>query len=140
MSTFVDSCFFVALLNNRDEKHVDAKKILSLLRSNQYGALVTTDYIVDEVLTTIWGHTHRKDFVINAYNIICKKPEFVQFKKITDQHFGLSWQKWEQIAEWPKKPLSFTDCTILAFMELEKVVNLVTFDSEFDGLVNILKI
>ena len=136
----MDSCFFVALLNNRDEKHVDAKKILKLLRNNHYGALVTTDYIVDEVITTIWGHTHRKDFVINAYNIIYKKPEFVQFKKITDQHFQLSWQKWEQITEWPKKPLSFTDCTILAFMELENVEILVTFDTEFDGLVNMLKI
>ncbi len=39
-----------------------------------------------------------------------------------------------------KKFLCFTDCMILAFMELEKVVNLVTFDTEFDGLINILKI
>lgn len=140
MSPFVDSCFFVALLNNRDENHVAAKKILNLLRNNQYGTLVTTDYIVDEVLTTIWGYTHRKDLVINAYNITCNKPEFVQFKKINDQHFNLSWQKWERMAEWSRKPLSFTDCTILAYMELEKVEHLVTFDTEFEGLVNILEI
>ncbi len=55
MLTFMDSCFFVTLLNNHDEKHVDAKKTLNLLKNSQYGALVTTDYIVDEVLTTIWA-------------------------------------------------------------------------------------
>ncbi len=53
MSVFTDSRFFVALMNTRDQKHEDTKKILNLLKNNQYGALVTSDYIVDEVLTTI---------------------------------------------------------------------------------------
>ena len=140
MSTFLDSCFFVALLNTRDENHNNAKKLLKELKKVEYGSLLTTDYIVDEVLTTIWGHTHRKDLVINAYQVTCQKPEFVQFKKISDQHFGTSWKKWEQLADWPKKPLSFTDCTILAYMDLENIEFLVTFDNEFEGLVNTVKI
>lgn len=140
MSTFLDSCFFVALLNTRDEKHDNAKELLKVLKETKYGSLLTTDYVVDEVLTTIWGHTHRKDLVINAYKVTCQKPEFVQFKKIEDKHFEISWKKWEQLAEWPKKPLSFTDCTILAYMESENIEFLVTFDDEFDGLVNIVKI
>ncbi len=140
MSTFLDSCFFVALLNTRDEKHEDAKKLLQELKKAEYGSLLTTDYVVDEVLTTVWGHTHRKDLVITAYQVTCQKPEFVQFKKLQDQHFGISWRKWEQLAEWPNKPLSFTDCTILAYMESQKIDFLVTFDSQFDGLANIIKI
>ncbi len=140
MSTFLDSCFFVALLNTRDEKHDNAKKLLKMLKKAKYGSLITTDYVVDEVFTTIWGHTHRKDLVINAYKLTCQKPEFVQFKKIEDKHFGISWKKWKQLAEWPKKPLSFTDCTILAFIESENIEFLVTFDDEFDGLTNIVKI
>ncbi|MFX0185606.1 MAG: hypothetical protein ACFE95_21185 [Candidatus Hodarchaeota archaeon] len=43
-------------------------------------------------------------------------------------------------AEWPKKPLNFTDCTLLAYMELENIEFFVTFDNEFNGLVNIVKI
>ncbi len=45
-----------------------------------------------------------------------------------------------QLAEWPKKPLSFTNCTIITYMESEKIDFLVTFDTEFDGLANIVKI
>ena len=140
MSTFLDSCFFVALLNTRDENHNNAKKLFIELKKVEYGSLLTTDYIVDEVLSTIWGHTHRKDLVINAYRVTCQKPEFVQFKKINDQHFGTSWKKWEQLADWPKKPLSFTDCTILAYMDLENIEFLATFDNEFEGLVKTVKI
>jgi predicted nucleic acid-binding protein len=140
MTTLLDSCFFVALLNLRDEKHNDAKKLLKVLKEAKYGSLQTTDYVVDEVLTTIWGHTHRKDLVINAYKVTCQKPEFVQFKKIKNKHFGISWEKWKQLAEWPKKPLSFTDCTILAYMEIENIEFLATFDTEFDGLVKIVNI
>jgi len=94
MSTFLDSCFFVALLNTRDEKHDNAKKLLKMLKKAKYGSLITTDYVVDEVFTTIWGHTHRKDLVINAYKLTCQKPEFVQFKKIENKHFDISWKKW----------------------------------------------
>ena len=140
MSTFLDSCFFVALLNTRDEKHDDARKLLKMLKDTKYGSLVTTDYVVDEVLTTIWGHTHRKDLVINAYKITCQKPEFVQFKKIQDKHFSISWKKWKQLAEWPKKALSFTDCTILAFIESENIEFLATFDNEFDGLIKTVRV
>ncbi|MHA2112378.1 MAG: PIN domain-containing protein [Candidatus Hodarchaeales archaeon] len=39
-----------------------------------------------------------------------------------------------------KKPLNFTDCTILAYMESEKIDFLVTFDTEFDSLANIVRI
>ena len=140
MSTFLDSCFFVALLNIRDEKHGDAKKLLEELKKAKYGSLLTTDYIVDEVLTTIWGHTHRKDLVINAYTLTCQEPNFVQFKKVKDQHFEIAWKKWKQLAEWPKKPLSFTDCTILAYMVVENIEFLVTFDAEFKGLINIVDV
>lgn len=140
MSTFLDSGFFIGLLNKRDENHDRAKKLLKVLKDPMYGSLLTTDYIVDEVLTTIWGHTHRKDLVINAYQVTCQKPEFVHFKRLEDKHFVSSWKKWKQIAEWPKRPLSFTDCTILAYMESENTEYLVTFDDEFDGLVNIAKI
>ena len=138
MSTFLDSCFFVALLNTRDEQHKKAKNFLNKLKKPEFGSLLTTDYIVDEVLTTIWAHTRRKDLVIKAYNTTCQKPEFVKFKKIENKHFKLSWEKWEHLAEWPKRPLSFTDCTILAFMELENIKHLVTFDDEFSGLVNLV--
>lgn len=135
MTTFLDSNFFIALLNTRDEKHEEAKNKLITLKDTKFGSLVTTDYVVDEVITTIWGQTHRKDLVKKAYSLICQTPRFVQFKKISLDHLTLTWEKWVQLAEWPKRPLSFTDCTILAFMELENVEYLLTFDSEFNGLV-----
>ncbi|MDH5403517.1 MAG: hypothetical protein OEY49_13565 [Candidatus Heimdallarchaeota archaeon] len=39
--------------------------------------------------------------------------------------------------EWPKRPLSFTDCHILAICEWVNIKTLLTFDDEFNGLISI---
>ena len=138
MTIFIDSGVFVALLNKRDKKHPQANKLLRKLKDNSFGMRVTTDYVLDEVITTLWARTHRKDIIIKAYRMIRQTPPFVHFKFFSQEWLDLAWEKWQDFAKWPEKPLSFTDCTILAFMEREKVSFLASFDSEFDGLVTIL--
>jgi predicted nucleic acid-binding protein len=139
MKTFLDSSFFVGLLNTRDRNHEESKAILRRLKEEEYGTLVATDYILDEVITTVWAQTNRKEPVRKAYRLIYETPRFVNCEKVSDQMLGSAWEKWEKYAEWPKKPLSFTDCTILAFMESENVEYLVTFDSEFNGIVETVR-
>ena len=135
MSVFLDSGFFIALLNSRDARHSEAKDILIRLKETAIGSRITTDYVLDEVVTTLWGSTHRKDIVKKAYDLICKTPAFVKLNYFPKEQLERAWSKWVNFAEYPKHPLSFTDCTILVFMEIQKIDYLITFDSEFKGLV-----
>ncbi|MHA1973192.1 MAG: type II toxin-antitoxin system VapC family toxin [Candidatus Hodarchaeales archaeon] len=138
MTTFLDSCFFISLLNSRDENHKISLALLQKFKNEKFGKLLTSDYILDEVITTIWGHTHNKNLVIRAYKTICHKPEFVSLRLIKNTHLVLAWERWNKFSDWPKRPLSFTDCTTLSLMEIEKINHLVTFDNEFMGLVSII--
>lgn len=138
MAVFMDSGIFIALLNQRDKNHDQAKKLLQKLKNPDFGPRITTDYVLDEVVTTLWARTHRKSTVAKAYHLIRDTPEFVLFKDFSSELLGQAWEKWQTYAQWPEKPLSFTDCTILAFMEKEKITYLTTFDAEFDGLVTVI--
>lgn len=135
MSVFLDSGFFIALLNKRDAKHSEAQDILIRLKEKTRGFRMTIDYILNEVITTLWGSTYRKDVVKKAYQLICETPTFVTLKHFPKEQLEPTWQKWVNLAEYPKRPLSFTDCMILVFMESQKIEYLVSFDSEFKGLI-----
>ena len=135
MTVFLDSNYFVALLNTRDNNHNQAMILLERLKDPTWGERLTTDYILDEVVTTIWSQTHRKELVKKAYNLIWNTPQFVRLQLLTKPQLELAYKKWIKLAEWPKRPLSYTDCTILSIMETQEITHLLSFDAEFDGLV-----
>ncbi|MHA1861510.1 MAG: type II toxin-antitoxin system VapC family toxin [Candidatus Ranarchaeia archaeon] len=139
MTVFLDSNFFVAILNTRDHNYKRALTFLDRFKAGDLGARLTSDYVLDEVITTIWSQTHRKDLVVKAYELICNTPDFVHIQIITKGCLALAYNKWKQFAEWPKRPLSYTDCTILAMMETQNIDQLLSFDEEFEGLVPRLK-
>ena len=139
MAVFMDSNIFIALLNSRDKYHTSAKLLLTELKKPEYGMRVTTDYVLDEVLTTLWIHTHQKNIVTKAYNLLRHTPEFIGMEYMTPHMLDIAWTKWETLAKWPKKPLSFTDCCILSYMEKNDVKYLASFDSDFEGLATLVE-
>ncbi len=137
LTTILDTCFILALFNIKDVNHERARIILEQLKQHNYGRLYITDYILDEVITTIWAHTHRKDLVVKIYNQL-QDQEFVTLHYLNKPLLDITWNKWKQYASWPKKPLSFTDVSIIAVMKTLGIQYLVSFDSEFKGIVEII--
>ena len=138
MTVFIDSNIIIALLNSRDKNHSRAKEILTELKDPKFGMRITSDYILDEVVTTLWAHTHQKSIVNKAYNLLCHTPEFIKFEYTTPMVLDIAWEKWKQFAKWPEKPLSFTDCCILSFLDKNNIAYLATFDSDFAGLCQLV--
>ena len=93
MTVFIDSNIIISLLNSRDKNHSRAEDLLTELKKPEYGMRVTTDYVLDEVLTTLWMHTHRKGIIAKAYNLVCHAPEFIRFEHTTPEVLDLAWAK-----------------------------------------------
>jgi len=138
VAILLDSSVIIALLNSRDKNHSRAGELLTKLKQPEYGMRITIDYVLDEVLTTLWNHTHRKSIVENAYNLICRRPDFIKFVHVGFDVPDMAWEIWKKVASWPEKPLSFTDCCIIAFMDKNDIKHLATYDSDFDGIVSIV--
>jgi predicted nucleic acid-binding protein len=138
MTVLIDSNVIIALLNMRDKNHPKARELLTRLKEPEYGMRLTIDYVLDEVLTTLWMHTQQKSMVTKAYTLIRRTPEFIKFEYISPRVLDIAWEKWERFAKWPEKPLSFTDCCILSFIDNNDVGYLATFDSDFAGLCQLV--
>ena len=138
MTVFIDSNVIIALLNSRDKNHSRAKELLKELKEPKFGMRITNDYVLDEVVTTLWMHTHRKSIVNKAYKLLRHTPKFIRFEHTTPMVLDLAWEKWELFAKWPEKPLSFTDCCILSFLDKNNIAYLATFDSDFTGLCKLV--
>lgn len=137
MTVLIDSNVIIALLNTRDRNYPKARELLTRLKDPGYGMRLTIDYVLDEVLTTLWMRTQQKGVVTKAYALIRHTPEFIKYEYVTPGILDLAWEKWDRYAKWPEKPLSFTDCCILSFIEINDVGYLATFDSDFTGLCHI---
>ena len=132
---FIDTNFFVAMLNKKDSKHKRALEILHLLKTPEWGTRLISDYVLDETITFLWSHTRNKNIVKYFYVNLILNNNFARIEKITSEDIDQSWKIWNKYAEYPKRPLSFTDCTILALLDRLKINTLITFDDEFNGLV-----
>ena len=102
------------------------------------GKLYLTDFVLDEVLTFLWVKLKDKSIVEKTYEtLIGEKSSFNLV--ITDQDIiSKAWEYWQKYAEYPKRPLSFTDASLLAIAEVYDIEHIASFDTEFNGLISVL--
>jgi len=131
MAVFIDTGVFVALRNADDELHARSKELMKKALKAGYGRIFTSDYVIDEAITTTLVRTRRHDLAVDIGNYIVGSPRIIKLWT-SRELFELAWEKFKALKE---KSLSFTDCTTLAHMEKNQIKEIVSFDSGFDGLV-----
>jgi hypothetical protein len=131
MTIFIDTGIFIALRNADDEQHQRSKELMKKALKAEYGRIYTSDYIIDEAVTTALVRTRRQDLAVDVGKYIIESPRIT--KLWTNREiFELAWQKFKALKD---KPLSFTDCTTLAHIQKNQIKQILSFDSDFDGLV-----
>ncbi|MEM2338377.1 MAG: PIN domain-containing protein [Candidatus Bathyarchaeia archaeon] len=131
MTIFIDTGVFVALRNADDEQHQRSKELMRKALKAEFGAIYTSDYIIGEAITTALIRTRRHDLAIDIGKYIIESPRIIKLWT-TREIFELAWQKFKTLKD---KPLSFTDCITLAHIERNKIKQILSFDSGFDGLI-----
>jgi hypothetical protein len=131
MTIFIDTGIFIALRNADDEQHQRSKELMKKALKAEYGRIYTSDYIIDEAVTTALVRTRRRDLAVDVGKYIIESPRITKLWT-TKETFDLAWQKFEALKD---KILSFTDCTTLAHMQKNQIKQILSFDSGFDGLV-----
>lgn len=131
MAVFVDTGVFVALRNADDEFHGRSTELMRQALKGGFGRLFTSDYVVDEAITTALVRTRRHDLAVDLGRYILESPRITKLQ-IDDDTFDKSWEKFKLLKD---KPLSFTDCTTLVIIENKRIKQVLSFDSGFDGMV-----
>jgi len=125
---FVDTSAFYALEVEDDINHKKARNFLfNELRTGKYGALVTSDYVLDETLTLL-RIRYDPETALKFYEKVSRSKSIkVIWVDQTVFKEALELFKRNGNFKW-----SFTDCTSFAIMKLLNLRHAFTFDENFE--------
>jgi len=130
MAVFVDTGVFVALRNADDEFHERGKELMMRALKGEFGGIYTSDYVIDEAVTTALVRTRRHDLAVDIGRYILGSPRITKLWTAKEA-FDVAWKKFQMLKD---RPMSFSDCVSLAHMEKNEIKQIMSFDSGFDGL------
>ncbi len=128
----VDTGVIAAFYNSRDDHHSRSLVLLNNLRQGIYGTGILTDYILDETVTLLFARYKKADVALQAGEVIITE----KLGKFLPMSFDLIKKTWDKYQKLISKGLSFTDCSLLAVAEYLECNDILSFDKEFDGLIN----
>lgn len=125
---FVDASYYISLLKPTDTNH---EKALNLAKQYVKEELMTSRAVLGEV-ATVGSQRYNKEATVafvegivlaGTTTIILERQELVD-------------RAWEVFRQVTNKNVSWVDCYSLAIMELYKIKMALTFDKDFQKLVN----
>ncbi len=119
---FVDTSAWFAHANRRDREHAKIRRILASFE----GPLVTSTYVLDEVLTLArarLGHAHAV-----AIGQVLLEPDVVSLERVTADDERAAWRLFQ---DRPDKGYSFTDCTSFTLMRRLGLDGAIALDDHF---------
>ena len=124
MELFADISFLVALYNEKDSNHRQAKHFISEL-DNQSLFLIS-DYIFDEVLTVLLVRAGK--FLSTHAGEKILADDRIEILQTDEEIFQKAWLIYRMFGD---KEWSFTDCTSYVFMKNLSINTGVSFDEHF---------
>jgi len=133
MAVIIDTGAFMAYRNTKDAHHEKADRLLRRALKGEFSTIYTTDYIYDEALTLAVVRTGNKNIATDISNVISSpRIEMIIIDaSILEQATTIFFKFFD-------KRISFTDATTIAVMQRDNIDNIITFDSHFKGMFNVL--
>ncbi|MDR3063377.1 MAG: PIN domain-containing protein [Methanobrevibacter sp.] len=125
---FVDANFIIALASNIDQWHERAVELLPEAKNEKR---VISELIVSEIITLI-GSLHGGKAAVNIYNYIKDNHLIYKNDELFDE-IMLDFLKYDGT-------LSFADSSAITIMKKLKIHKILSFDSDFDKINNIVRI
>jgi len=133
MAVFIDTGAFMAYRNKKDVYHSEADDLLRRALQMEFGSIFTTDFIYDETLTLAMVRTGNKNVAKDISDVMLSPR--IEMIIIDDIILDKARELFFRLFD---KGISFTDATTMAVMQQENIGKIITFDSHFKGLFEVL--
>jgi predicted nucleic acid-binding protein len=124
---FIDTGAFFASKVTNDVNYPSAVKIERHIKAGEYGKMITTNYILDELFTLLRARVSHEE-TIQIGETIRKSPN-IRIIWILE---ALEETAWEFFKEHHDKTYSFTDCTSFVVMRSLGMKLAFSYDSHFE--------
>jgi predicted nucleic acid-binding protein len=122
---FVDTSAWVGLFVANDQSHEKAVSIFEDLK-NKKTSLYTSDYVIDETITTILIRGNHKLSVLAGQALLTSN--IIETAQVAPAYFQKTWKLYQKYHD---KEFSFTDVSSFVIMKDLKIKKAFTFDSDF---------
>ena len=122
---FLDTNYVIALEVSDDQHHSDAQEHWTKLLESPL-SLVTTSYVLDEVVTFLNSRRHHSKAVRIGNNLLT--GSLIHLIHVDKDLFYEGWRYFEQHAD---KTFSLTDCISFVLMKRLEITEALTFDRHF---------
>ena len=122
---FVDTSGWVALFVENDKNHPKAVSIFEEIKNSKV-AIYTSDYCIDETITTILAGGNHKQSVLAGEALFTSK--LIKIVHVCPDYLMDSWELYQKYKD---KSFSFTDVTSFVIMKDLNIKRAFAFDREF---------
>ena len=122
---FVDTSGWVALFVENDKNHKNAVSIFEEIKNSKV-LIYTSDYCIDETITTILARGSHKQSVLAGGAIFTSK--IIKIVHVCPDYLQSAWKLYQKYKD---KMFSFTDVTSFAIMKYLNIKKTFGFDREF---------
>jgi predicted nucleic acid-binding protein len=137
MSVFVDTGVFYAHHDIDASRHdVGAAALRTVLQSAAYGHVLTSAYVYDEAVTLTYRRTNRMDDAVELGRRLRGEDPYPNAIDILHSSPALFERATEAFETYADQNLSFTDVMTVVLVEHHSVDAVLSFDDDFDGLVD----
>jgi len=124
-AVFIDTGFFKALVNGKDDFHKKSVEIWGKFSKSKI-VLTTSNYIVDESLTVIRIKCGLAK-ALKFRDLLGRNSDMLKIMRISVKDEAKAWFWFEK--DWSK--LSYTDCISFAIMKRLGIKRVASFDNHF---------
>lgn len=135
MSLFIDTGVFYALHDRDSSRHDAAVAAIKRVSTGEFGRLFTSEYVYDETVTLVRQRTGRFESAKRAGDRIRGAGSFPQTFELLHVTESLFERTLEAFDRYDDQTLSFTDANTIALIDAYDVDAVLSFDDDFDGLV-----
>ena len=136
MSVFVDTDVFYAAHDEASERHENAIDGLRRIVAGEYGAVYTSDYVLDETVTLVRSRTDSVDAPRTVADRLLGRGEFPEALQLLIVDRERVQRTLATVERYADHDLSFTDASTVALVEDERIDRVCSFDDDFDGIVD----
>jgi uncharacterized protein len=126
LKLFVDTWGWLALADRGEQQHSQVVSFYAE-RTRRTGLVVTSDYVLDELLTILFSRLPFETATRFADSVL--RSPFITIERITPERFQKAWELRLKFSDKPR--VSFTDLTSMATMNELGISDVLTADKHF---------
>ena len=136
MSLFVDTGVFYAHADVDAPRNDEAERALDAVTAGGWGTPVTSDFVLDEAVTLTRTRTGDVARALAVGRHILGEDPYPRTVELLDVDSETVREALSVLERYDDQSLSFTDATTVALVEDHGIDRVLSFDDDFDGVVD----